>query len=126
MGGGVSKPKKVTPDRAEATAAILSALEANLPDEEVAAKCKEKRNIDASFRMNLMYHEEDGWGLLHVAASSRYAPPPSHCSWPVAGMLPPLLLLPLPLPPLPLLPPHCVLTLAWCCACLAGWAATGL
>ena len=79
MGGGVSKPKKVTPDRAEATAAILSALEANLPDEEVAAKCKEKRNIDASFRMNLMYHEEDGWGLLHVACSARCVLPLRSC-----------------------------------------------
>jgi len=82
MGGGASvqqaaaprKAKKVSPERAAASAAVLELLEdAARPDGE-AARAIRARKIDETFKMNLMYHEEEGWGLLHVACSDRCAP----------------------------------------------------
>ena len=81
MGGGASKPsatsngkkpKKVSADRVAASSKVLELLESNQPDEGVAAQIA-ARKIDANFKMNLMYHDEDGWNLVHVASSSRCA-----------------------------------------------------
>ena len=55
-------------------AGVLERLEdAARPDGE-AARAIRARKIDETFKMNLMYHEEEGWGLLHVACSDRCAP----------------------------------------------------
>ena len=75
MGSGAStassKPKKVSAERAAGSAEVLSVLESNVPDEDAAASIVALRRIDPNFKMNLMYHDEDGWNLLHVASSSR-------------------------------------------------------
>lgn len=71
MGGGTSKPKKVSADRVAGSADVLDILESNRPDDDAAASIAALRKIDANFKMNLMYHDEEGWGLLHVASSSR-------------------------------------------------------
>ena len=81
MGGGASKPsatsdgkkqKKVSADRVAASSKVLELLESSRPDEDAAAQIA-ARKLDANFKMNLMYHDEDGWNLLHVASSSRCA-----------------------------------------------------
>jgi|EP01044_Picomonas_judraskeda_P000397 hypothetical protein len=81
MGGGASKPnnansaakqaKKVSAERAAASAEVLSLLESSYSDGDAAARIVALRRIDPNFKMNLMYHDEDGWSLLHVASSSR-------------------------------------------------------
>lgn len=79
MGGGASKPKKIAPDRAAGSAKALSILESHRSDEDAAAAIAALRKIDADFMMNLMYHDEDGWNLLHVASSSRCVTSQSVC-----------------------------------------------
>ena len=71
MGGGASKPKKVPAERVAGSAQVLGVLESDQSDEDAAATIAGLRKIDPQFKMNLMYHEEDGWNLLHVASSSR-------------------------------------------------------
>eukprot|EP01048_Picozoa_sp_COSAG05_P033370 COSAG05_NODE_13340_length_434_cov_0.611940_1_plen_111_part_10 len=91
MGGGASIPtpggkfdgeaptqeppkrrKKASAAEIAGSEAIIAILEDDsIPDVAAAEKVRLVKKIDPYWRMNLLKHDEEGWGLLHIAVSAR-------------------------------------------------------
>ena len=66
------KRKKASAAERAGSETIVAILEdASVTDEEGAERIRQVKKIDPYWQMNLLHHDEEAWGLLHIAVSTR-------------------------------------------------------